>query len=60
MATTIFNGILIALGPLLLWLLKWGLSKLTTVLADYAEKKTSNETLVTFIKRVDDAAMRVV
>jgi hypothetical protein len=60
MATTIFNGILIALGPLLLWLLKWGLSKLTGVLADYAEKKTSNETLVTFIKRVDDAAMRVV
>jgi hypothetical protein len=58
--TTIFNGVLIALGPLLLWLLKWGMSKLTTILGDYVEKKTSNETIVTFIKRVDVAAMRVV
>ena len=60
MATTIINGLLIALGPLFLWLLKWGLSKLTEVLADYTQKKTNNDTLVTFIKRVDDAAMRVV
>lgn len=60
MLMTILNGFLIALGPLFLWLLKIAAQKLTDGLANYVQQKTNNEQLGSFIKRIDDTALRIV
>lgn len=60
MFMTILNGILIALGPLMLWLLKIACQKLSDKLGNYVQQKTNNEQLGAFIKRIDDTALRIV
>ena len=60
MMTTILNTVLIALGPLFLWLLKIVAQKLTDKLGDYVQQKTSSEQLGNFIKRVDDVSYKIV
>ena len=57
---TLFNGLLVALGPLALWLLKHFSQKLTDMLSSYVQHKTNSEAAGTFIKRLDEAAMRIV
>ncbi len=60
MWTYILDAVTIAVGPLCLWLLKYFGQKATDLIGNYVEQKTHNETIASAIKRVDDAALRIV
>lgn len=60
MWSTILSGVMVACGPVILWLIKYFGSKLTNMLGDWVKVKTKSETFEHFIKRIDDAAYKIV
>lgn len=57
---TLINTLILALGPIGLWLIKHFGEKATDSFGNYLEAKTENNYLGEFIKRIDDSALRVV
>ena len=60
MWSTFFSGLLVACGPIFLLLLKFFGTKLMDMLGNWLEVKTKSESFGHFIKRIDDAAYKIV